>query len=319
MRWAAGDFVGALASADKAAAATGAVSKRRALGLSYAVLSAVEADRPEDAERYLGKTLAAYQGRPWAFYSDYAAYAQAMVDWRNGLVSRALDVLLQVSHRLLQMRVVTAVVFVLVDLAQAAAEDGNADVGRQAAEALAGVASDPGGACYQGMTTVGLAWAKFASHEVGPAVSYAREALDRLPEQRLSEKRHIFWTSRAQEVLGHLLRERDPVAALSALETAGRGFTACGARWRQRRAIEAMRRLGGTGQRLATRVGGPDQLTRRERQVARLAARGHTAREIAQHLMITERTVEGHLGAVYAKLGVSSKLELVRREGEFTL
>jgi DNA-binding CsgD family transcriptional regulator len=50
--------------------------------------------------------------------------------------------------------------------------------------------------------------------------------------------------------------------------------------------------------------------------VARLAAQGHTAREIAEHLSITERTVEGHLSNVYAKLDVASKLELVRTAQE---
>jgi len=319
VHWAAGNFIGALTSAEQTAATARPLSKRRALGLSYAALSAVEADRPEEAERYLGRALAAYQSRHWAYYSDYAVYAQAMVDWRAGDVTRALRALLGVSHRLVPMRVLTAAVFVLVDLAQAAAEAKDTDVGRQAADALAQVARDPSGAFYQGITTVGLAWASFASCQSETAVNQAREALLRLPKQQLSAQRLIYWTARTQEVLGHSLRESDPASALLALEAAGQGFAACAARWRQRRVINAMRHLGGAGQRLAARVAGPDSLTRREREVARLAARGHTAREIAERLTITERTVEGHLGAVYAKLGVSSKLELVRREKEFTL
>ncbi|MCA1841622.1 MAG: helix-turn-helix transcriptional regulator [Actinobacteria bacterium] len=51
--------------------------------------------------------------------------------------------------------------------------------------------------------------------------------------------------------------------------------------------------------------------------MARLAGQGLTAPEIAKELFISERTVEGHLAKVYAKLGVESKLELVRRAGEF--
>jgi DNA-binding CsgD family transcriptional regulator len=81
---------------------------------------------------------------------------------------------------------------------------------------------------------------------------------------------------------------------------------------------DAMRRVGSAGRRLAARAGG-SALTRREREVARLAAQGHAARDIAEHLSITERTVEGHLSNIYAKLGVSSKLELVRTAQQLEL
>lgn len=55
-----------------------------------------------------------------------------------------------------------------------------------------------------------------------------------------------------------------------------------------------------------------DRLTRREREVVALAARGRTASEIADLLHIGERTVETHLANAYPKLGVRSKLELVK-------
>src|SRR5207253_5776571 len=47
---------------------------------------------------------------------------------------------------------------------------------------------------------------------------------------------------------------------------------------------------------------GVDALTRREREVAALASRGETAHEIAEHLYVSKRTVETHLGSIYAKL-----------------
>jgi len=55
-----------------------------------------------------------------------------------------------------------------------------------------------------------------------------------------------------------------------------------------------------------------DALTRRERDVVLLAARGLTAREIGDRLFIGDRTVETHLSNAYGKLGVRSKVELVR-------
>ena len=61
---------------------------------------------------------------------------------------------------------------------------------------------------------------------------------------------------------------------------------------------------------------GVDALSRREREVALLASRGETAAEIAARLVVSKRTVESHLVSIYAKLGVESKTELIRRASE---
>lgn len=52
------------------------------------------------------------------------------------------------------------------------------------------------------------------------------------------------------------------------------------------------------------------QLTRREQDIVELAVQGLTDREIAQRLMVSVRTVEGHLYRTYVKLGVRSRDEL---------
>jgi DNA-binding CsgD family transcriptional regulator len=57
---------------------------------------------------------------------------------------------------------------------------------------------------------------------------------------------------------------------------------------------------------------GVETLTRREREVASLAAQGYTAREIGAQLHIGERTVETHVANVCSKLGLRAKAELVR-------
>jgi DNA-binding NarL/FixJ family response regulator len=56
-------------------------------------------------------------------------------------------------------------------------------------------------------------------------------------------------------------------------------------------------------------------LTTREREIATLAARGCTNREIADRLVVSVRTVEGHLYRAYAKLGVSNRDELAATLG----
>lgn len=51
-------------------------------------------------------------------------------------------------------------------------------------------------------------------------------------------------------------------------------------------------------------------LTRREFDVATLVAQGRSNREVAETLFLSIRTIEVHLGRVFRKLGVSSRLEL---------
>jgi DNA-binding NarL/FixJ family response regulator len=56
-----------------------------------------------------------------------------------------------------------------------------------------------------------------------------------------------------------------------------------------------------------------DEVTSRQKQVAKLASTGLTNVEIAGELDITKRTVEHHLEAVYRQFGLSSRRELMRR------
>jgi len=56
---------------------------------------------------------------------------------------------------------------------------------------------------------------------------------------------------------------------------------------------------------------GAESLTPGERRVAELAGENMTDREIAQALLVTPNTVERHLSAVYRKLGIASRAELV--------
>ncbi|HYA49601.1 MAG TPA: helix-turn-helix transcriptional regulator, partial [Streptosporangiaceae bacterium] len=59
-----------------------------------------------------------------------------------------------------------------------------------------------------------------------------------------------------------------------------------------------------------TAITGPDALTSAERRVASLAADGLSNRQIAQHLFITQPTVETHLRHAFQKLGITSRADL---------
>lgn len=56
----------------------------------------------------------------------------------------------------------------------------------------------------------------------------------------------------------------------------------------------------------------PNHLTDREREVLHLIAQGHTLRSIAELLVISVKTAEGHNSRIMAKLGVKNRAELVR-------
>jgi len=57
-------------------------------------------------------------------------------------------------------------------------------------------------------------------------------------------------------------------------------------------------------------------LSGREAEVAREVVKGLSNKEIAAKLGITERTVKAHMGAIFEKLGVRDRLQLVLRLSE---
>jgi NarL family two-component system response regulator LiaR len=66
----------------------------------------------------------------------------------------------------------------------------------------------------------------------------------------------------------------------------------------------------------------PEHLSDREMDVMKLAAKGMSNKEIADELVLSKRTVEGHLRSIFNKLGVASRTEAVLyglRKGWFAL
>ena len=55
-----------------------------------------------------------------------------------------------------------------------------------------------------------------------------------------------------------------------------------------------------------------DQLTTREREILKLIAEGKTTQQIADILVVSRKTVEGHRTNLMAKLGVHDRVELVK-------
>ncbi|MBI2858228.1 MAG: response regulator transcription factor [Chloroflexi bacterium] len=55
-----------------------------------------------------------------------------------------------------------------------------------------------------------------------------------------------------------------------------------------------------------------EQLTDRERQILKLLADGHTTQEIADMLVLSAKTVEGHKNNLMAKLDIHSRTDLIK-------
>jgi DNA-binding CsgD family transcriptional regulator len=110
--------------------------------------------------------------------------------------------------------------------------------------------------------------------------------------------------------IGALAQQADAVAQAARLEQ--RSGDAGRARQLATRAADIAADTGGI-QTPALRAAQPGvALTKRQRDVARLAARGYSSLEIAERLGVGVRTVESHLDAAYRRLGVSNRKELAQ-------
>ena len=120
-----------------------------------------------------------------------------------------------------------------------------------------------------------------------------------------------FDAARTGLLYGEALRRRRRRAeARSHLRTALEAFERLGAAPWAERARAELRASGETARKRdpSSRA----QLTPQELQIARFVGQGATNREIAAQLFLSPRTVDHHLRNVFAKLGISSRAELIR-------
>jgi DNA-binding CsgD family transcriptional regulator len=139
------------------------------------------------------------------------------------------------------------------------------------------------------------------------------ESLYRQSIAHLSGRRVRLELARTHLLYGEWLRhERRRLDAREHLRTALEAFASMGAEAFARR---AERELLAAGERAGKRTMDTlDQLTPQETQIARLAANGHTNRDIAAQLFISPSTVEYHLRKTFRKLNVKSRTQLAQRK-----
>ncbi|MGH2722591.1 MAG: helix-turn-helix transcriptional regulator [Actinomycetota bacterium] len=315
IRWIAGDFQACKAAADEVARrSTWGLSRRRGWALAFGALAASERGLDGEARRFVERGLATYMRRPWLWFTDVFTWVEGVSAWREGRTAEGRGLITRAATRLQQMAVRPWAAFALVDLVELAYEEGDAGLCDSTSRSLAALAATIGAPTYHGLAAIGAGWAAVANGDVDAAVRYADEAVG-----HLTPTGSAAFTGRALELRAVALLHGGRPGAVDAFTEAAETYRACGAAFRHRRAVERLRDLGTRGRRAAGAALGPDSLTRREREVVRLAAEGRTHREIGDRLFIGSRTVETHLANAYAKLGIVSKVDLVRRSAELDL
>jgi DNA-binding CsgD family transcriptional regulator len=196
--------------------------------------------------------------------------------------------------------------WMLPELIEAAARSGNVTMGRRALERLGETTSASGTEWALGIE----ARSRALLVEDMSADDLYREAIERLGHTRLR-----LDLARAHLLYGEWLRRSSRrVDSREQLRTAHAMFTSMGAGTFADRAVRELRATGESAQGASSTA--TALLTAQEAQIANLARAGLSNPEIAVRLFISARTVEWHLGNVFAKLGIASRRELDRVLGD---
>ncbi len=237
------------------------------------------------------------------FADAEAAYVQAGTLGRNPQPGLAL-------LRLAQGRVDTAAVMIkrvlsesrdpmeraaiLPAFVEVMIEAGDLDSARSAAAELAGIGADSGSMYLRGLAAQATGATLLAAGQIPAALQELRIA-----RRIWSELEAVHHAAQVRLLIGLACRRLgDEDSARLELDTARQVFLQLGAEPDLARIDELERK------RTRDRVGG---LTGREVELLNLLATGKTNREIAQQLVISEKTVARHVSNIFNKIGVSSR------------
>ena len=282
-----------IAEADAAREATGA----RLAAYAAMVLAAFRGSQAEAVpliEATLEQAAAAGQGAA----VTWAHWVAAILHNGLGRYQEALAAARQAAgHRLVHISM-----WALPELVEAAARTGNTGLAGDAVDQLSEWTRAGGTDWGRGIE----ARSRALLSDGDAADRLYREALDRLGRSGMRPD-----LARAHLLYGEWLRrERRRADAREQLRAACQMLDAIGMEAFAERARRELMAAGGTARRrtVSARV----ELTAQEAQIARLAADGLSNSEIATRLFLSPRTVQYHLGKVFTKLDITSRMQLSR-------
>jgi DNA-binding CsgD family transcriptional regulator len=230
---------------------------------------------------------------------QYARWARAAIANATGHTDEAVIAAAQASDDMPELMVSQ---WARAELVEAAARCGDAEL---AAEAVASLVETTSGS--ESNWAIGVeARARALVSQGETADAFYREAIERLSGTALRPE-----LARAHLLYGEWLRrENRRVDAREPLRHAHDAFLEMGSSAFTER---ARHELLATGEKVRKRRDETrDELTPQELHIASLARDGRTNPEIAAQLFLSPRTVEWHLGHVFAKLGIRSRRDLAK-------
>ena len=306
-RFVRGDLAGAVSTFREGLVWTGELSRRRAWGASIAAVALAELGELDEAASIARAANDVFGGRHWWSHSALATWADGYVTGARGDVTAGLAELLSGGRRLSDIHHWLFGSFIVADAAELAIDVPEPKLAADTAglvQAFRWPHNVPTMMALRDLATGSVAVAAGRAEDAEPSLVAAAA--------RFADHSWPIYEARARALVGNLVAGQDRGRAATELSAAVELFDRHGAAIRRDRAARALDRLGRRGRRAVTAVDGPQSPTRREREVIRLAMSGLTAREIGERLFIGERTVETHLANVYAKLGIGSRVDLVR-------
>jgi len=292
-----GDFAAAAALVDEAAAITDATASRLP-PYSAVILAAyrcrereltelVEACTDEASRQGDGRGPALLDWVMAVFYNSVGRYRDAL-----SAAQRASEDPLELVFSM----------WGRVELIEATARSGTPAQAVYALERLSQATDVIGGDWALGIQ----AYARALLSEGEVADGLHREAIERLGRTSIRTS-----LARAHLIYGEWLRRQQrPRDAREQLRIAHQMFVTMGAEGFSERARRELLATGETARKRSVENGG--QLTVQEAQIAELARDGLSNPEIGARLFISSRTVEYHLGKVFTKLGINSRMQLHR-------
>jgi DNA-binding CsgD family transcriptional regulator/tetratricopeptide (TPR) repeat protein len=291
-----GDFARAALLISEAEAVTEATGARVAPygALVLAAYRGVEAEAGPLIDATIAEATAGGQGTA----VQYARWARAVVMNAAGRYDEALAAATEAGDDTPELFLAT---WALIELVEAASRAGDLEAARHATERLRERTGGDDADWARGSE----ARARALIAEDDAAEGLYREAIERFGRTPLRPE-----LARSHLVYGEWLRrEGRRVDARGHLRTAHEAFSAMGA---QAFAERARHELLATGEKVRSRRDDTrDELTHQEEHIAGLARDGLTNPEIGAQLFLSPRTVEWHLRKVFAKLGISSRKELL--------